>query len=373
MSKKLDQSIFKGKDKKWQWAAIDAVNSVPTLFTHKPEKSKLFDFYMNAEGEYYDLRGDIGYNTKNWQDSLIEREGADKIARDILKESIEILESGIAMNWSDMKKIETRLNREMSGMQTKLNELCLQVDGQQRQIHLAAESIGSNKQAISKIENKSLKQLDQSVFEGLDKKWRFAAVDRSGEVWAYNYKPNYDSGYWFVEPQASSGMAVGADYDASNWKNSLIEREAKLKTLDQSVFEGLDEKWKWLGVNSDGTLLRATQKPRTSVSRTAFVLLVGNSEVFGEGYDTSNWQDSLIERESEVELTGSDLTRALKKERDWVLAYVSNENDVTAEFHQRAVIVTGITDKGDFICSGGRWRYAVPVSHNGKILSAKEV
>lgn len=308
MSKKLDQSIFKGKDKKWQWAAIDGLNSTPTLFTHKPKKSNIFDFYVNSAGGIRDLREDTGYCTKNWEDSLIEREGSDKIARDILKESIELLESGIAMNWSDMKKIEAGLNRGMYGMQIKLHELHLQMEGQQRQIHLAAEAIGSNKQAIMRIENKDkakpkLKQLDQSVFEGLDKKWQFAAVDKDGSASYYDGIPDIRNDqfiYWDTPNGAGQSHRLDGTYNAKNWLDSLIEREA----------EGL---------------------------------------------------------------TGSNLTRALKKERDWVLAYVSNENDVTAEFHRHAVVVTGITDNGDFICSDARWRHAVPVNHNGKILTAKEV
>lgn len=67
------------------------------------------------------------------------------------------------------------------------------------------------------------KKLDQSIFDGLDEKWRFAAVDKGGAVWVYSGKPDRDCGYWFVKEPV--GMSIGYGYDASNWQNSLIERD----------------------------------------------------------------------------------------------------------------------------------------------------
>ena len=228
-------------------------------------------------------------------------------------ERISTLEDAVAMNWSDMKKIETKISRAMTDMATRISNISLQLEGQQRQIHLAADSIGLNKQAIIMLENKAepkpqLKQLDQSVFNGLDEKWRFAAVDKNGECWTYTYRPA-------VVPVSGN----------------------------------------WTGAN----------KP----------------VCFGEGYDTSNWQNSLIERDIakellEVdlssELTGSDLARALKNRDEWVLVYVSDENDATAEFHQRPAIVTGATDDGRFKCGDTTWRYAVPINNQGEPLTQAE-
>lgn len=75
-----------------------------------------------------------------------------------------------------------------------------------------------------------LKQLDQSVFDGLDEKWRFAAVDKGGEVWVYSGKPDRDCGYWFVKEPV--GMSIGKGYDTSNWQNSLIERDIAKELLE---------------------------------------------------------------------------------------------------------------------------------------------
>ena len=54
-------------------------------------------------------------------------------------ERISTLEDAVAMNWSDMKKIETKISRAMTDMATRISNISLQLEGQQRQIHLAAE------------------------------------------------------------------------------------------------------------------------------------------------------------------------------------------------------------------------------------------
>ncbi|MFT0771251.1 hypothetical protein [Psychrobacter aquimaris] len=68
-----------------------------------------------------------------------------------------------------------------------------------------------------------LKQLDQSIFDGLDAKWRFAAVDKSGKCWVYAEKPESNRAYWFVKSPV--GKPIEGKYDTTDWQNSLIERE----------------------------------------------------------------------------------------------------------------------------------------------------
>lgn len=72
-----------------------------------------------------------------------------------------------------------------------------------------------------------LKQLTQSVFDGQDEQWRFAAVDSNGEVRLQMSHPilNKTNSIWICcgQPEKSVGMK----YDASDWQNSLIERKSK--------------------------------------------------------------------------------------------------------------------------------------------------
>lgn len=163
-----------------------------------------------------------------------------------------------------------------------------------------------------------------------------------------------------------------------NW----FAEEPKLKQLGQSVFNGLDEKWRFAAVDDDGRAYGFMKKPVIDQDDPCFIDEdTTRCKWIGEGYDASNWQNSLIERDTAAELlevdlsselTGSDLARALKNRDEWVLVYVSDENDATAEFHQRPSIVTGATDDGRFKCGDTTWRYAVPINNQGEPLTAAE-
>ena len=155
-------------------------------------------------------------------------------------ERISTLEDAVAMNWSDMKKVETKISRAMTDMATRISNMSLQLEGQQRQIHLAAESIGLNKQAIIILENKAkpdpqLKQLDQSVFNGLDEKWRFAAVDSNSEASVFDGEPELRPMLFGLSDEldgAKDFLVLSERYDTSNWKNSLIERDIAKELLE---------------------------------------------------------------------------------------------------------------------------------------------
>jgi len=174
------------------------------------------------------------------------------------------------------------------------------------------------------------------------------------------------------------------EYDAKCEENAVAVEESlarhavrlglvkpKLKQLDQSVFDGEPEQIKWAVVTSEGAVLKFELEPVVKGGLWSWAHSNGCRQhaLIGQ-YDTTNWQNSLIERK---ELTGSDLCRYIKSRKHWVLAVVSDENDATAEFHQTAAVVTSITNDGRFKCGDVTWRYAVPVDHKGETLTAKEV
>lgn len=90
------------------------------------------------------------------------------------------------------------------------------------------------------LDEPQLKQLDQSVFDGLDEKWQFAAVDKCGEVWYSTHKtqPSVSGTHLSPEPNADSMQAKGY-YDASNWQNSLIERDIAKELLEVDLSSDL--------------------------------------------------------------------------------------------------------------------------------------
>lgn len=77
-----------------------------------------------------------------------------------------------------------------------------------------------------------LKQLDQSVFDGLEEKWRWAAVSSVGMPFVYDYKPTGNRVRFSddaAQQKIKAGKVMRIDeygYDTTDWQNSLIERES---------------------------------------------------------------------------------------------------------------------------------------------------
>ena len=161
------------------------------------------------------------------------------------------------------------------------------------------------------------------------------------------------------------------------------EPEPQLKQLDQSVFNGLDEKWRFAAVDRGGLLKAFTYKPKLSVSMTSFILLIGNTIDIGGGYDASNWQNSLIERDTakellEVdlssELTGSELCKAMLARGDkYILCLAGDGGDYRVANQGYAFIVTGVHSNGEFDTPVYTWEFAVPINNQGEPLTASEV
>lgn len=117
----------------------------------------------------------------------------------------------------------------MSTKRKLLKAMQERLESQQRQIHMMADAIGLNKQAIIMIENKDepkLKTLDQSVFDGQGEKWRFAAVDEDSRAFKFDCEPAINCDEWY-EGHGQQKVLIGTGYDASDWQNSLVERESK--------------------------------------------------------------------------------------------------------------------------------------------------
>lgn len=153
----------------------------------------------------------------------------------------------------------------------------------------------------------------------------------------------------------------------------------QLKQLDQSVFDGLDEKWRFAAVDSDGSAraynynqvpIGGNHEPRPNQSEKGFEAY----EFIGTGYDTSNWQNSLIERDIakellEVdlssELTGSELCKAMLARGDeYVVCLVSNVADSHAINHREhtTLIEQWVERNGFYNYRSQEWGYAVPAN-----------
>ena len=159
----------------------------------------------------------------------------------------------------------------------------------------------------------------------------------------------------------------------------LAERKPQLKQLDQSVFDGLDEKWRFAAVNEAGEVFRFTKEPKLSNSFIGAWVVRGlfNLERAGVGYDASNWQNSLIERDIakelldvdlSSELTGSELCKAMLARGDTRIMCkvydIDRQHDITH--------VIRAYSEGKFHTKANRWTYAVPINNQGEPLTASE-
>ncbi len=103
------------------------------------------------------------------------------------------------------------------------------------------------------------------------------------------------------------------EYDALCEQNSVAVEESlarhavrlglvkpKLKQLDQSAFSHpyVDDRFNYVALNADGQSIFFEQKPSVSVNLDIWVATGGSILPMLKGYDASNWQNSLIEREN---------------------------------------------------------------------------
>ena len=241
-------------------------------------------------------------------------------------------------------------------------------------------------QRVTFLENPHLKHLDQSVFDGLDEKWRFAAVDSDGSRAVFtsdNITQKY--GKHYVNALSGEVKQILGRVDASNWQNSLIERDTAKKQLDQSIFDGIDKKWRWAAFNTpSNSPVLFSVKPYESM-RGGWYAVLGRDEymILGElegVYEyTDDWQSSLIERDTaellEVdlssELTGSELCRAMLARGD---KYVMCKTSSTGEAEAMESKYPDVIQKYDweFFYTPYKKRYAVPINKQGEPLSAAE-
>lgn len=224
----------------------------------------------------------------------------------------------------------------------------------------------------------ALKKLDQSAFEHeyVTDALQYAAINKDGQSIFFSKKPviNTKIGCWSADSGRIMPMMYG--YDASDWQNSLIERKPKLKTLDQSVFDGLGEKWQWAKVSSVGIPFVYSYKPAGRIARfsdsiTQEMISAGKIMCINDcNYDASDWQNSLIQRESK-ELKGSDLARAMLARGDkCVMAKVCDDERESYRAIGSVVDFNGSL----FRCSDNcRWGVAIPINpRTGEPLTAKE-
>ena len=83
-------------------------------------------------------------------------------------------------------------------------------------------------QRVTLLEKPQLKQLDQSVFNNMHERWKFAAIDADGSAHRFSKEVfPYREGFCYEGDNYNEFKfsLIGKGYDASNWQDSLIERD----------------------------------------------------------------------------------------------------------------------------------------------------
>lgn len=155
--------------------------------------------------------------------------------------------------------------------------------------------------------------------------------------------------------------AISASLDRHRERLGL--NKPQLKQLDQSVFDGLDEKWRFAAIDEDGHVGVFDCEPAINCDE----WYEGHGQqkgVLDNNYDTSNWQNSLIERDTAKELTGSDLARAMLERGDnYIMCRVGLIKEV--------VIINKFED-GWFYSQGVRRADPAPINNQGEPLTQAE-
>ena len=177
--------------------------------------------------------------------------------------------------------------------------------------------------------------------------------------------------------------AQEADINASldRHRERLCLNKPQLKQLDQSVFKGSPD---WavsaaISPNGKAYVYSVTGDGFYGISDKHGYQIKGGDRAncIGDNYDTSNWQNSLIERDIAKELTGSELTgselvRAMLERGDRCVMCMVANNEANMFLATRPVVVHGCTDSG-FISVAGCYSFAVAVNNQGEPLTASEV
>ena len=156
-------------------------------------------------------------------------------------------------------------------------------------------------------------------------------------------------------------------------KLELDNEQEGLKQLDQSAFDHpyVDDRFKYVALNADGQAVFFESKPVISDCLDIWVVHTGSILPMLKGYDASNWQTFLIERET-IELTGSELCKAMLARGDkYVSGFGHHQSDDGAVYSTFADTVTRYSHC--FHSAQNSWDYFVPINNHGKPLTSSDV
>lgn len=158
----------------------------------------------------------------------------------------------------------------------------------------------------------------------------------------------------------------------------------QFKQIDHSIFEDVDEFWRFAATDKNGDTWLYREPPYIDHDDNRWVQS-NHTPIKVDGiYDASNWQKSLICRDDiakellEVdlssELTGSELCKAMLARGDkYVMCFVNDKDEEAAKNYKRVRVIHshGIDYFDD--TTEDMWDFAVPINSQGEPLTAIDV
>lgn len=149
--------------------------------------------------------------------------------------------------------------------------------------------------------------------------YEYAAVDADGFAYAFKDRPIICDDKHDVPPfNFGHHKYIGKGFDASDWQNSLISREAEQKPEPKKLTaQDIPKGYNYAAVDSDGRANGYKELPELfefqyDSAYESKVKYLDHKKFIGIGYDTTGWQNSLVSRENiETELAYKETSNKL--------------------------------------------------------------
>ena len=181
----------------------------------------------------------------------------------------------------------------------------------------------------------------------------WAAIEPDGVAYAFGDMPNLSVDYnsWQAE-ESSYYKAIGENYDASNWKRSLITSHKNCKVFfENPTVDDIPEGYNYIAVSSYGRIYAFIQKP---LMKGDYWEKVENEpyNIIGLHVGDFDWKNSLVSREATDQPNLKKLTvDDIPEGYGW--AAVNQNGSVYAYKNKPEMIFCGWICTGDYIFLGG--------------------
>lgn len=202
-------------------------------------------------------------------------------------------------------------------------------------------------------------QLD--VFEDVDEKYRYYAVDYGGEAYVYVNKPNKGLTCWMPKNPYEDFKKVSKNPENfEGWEDSLICRGERKRDIEVNV----GDKFKVTSSHPQNPYIVFGDKVTVSGVNGERIMFDGSIFGFIENNKVYIGGCKLPLEKINEPLTGSDLTiKLLENGETRIPCYVSDSSDLNAEIFKSLAVITKQDAQSRFVEDGNSftWKCAIPL------------